>query len=313
MLKFLVTGGAGFIGSNIVEYLVAQGETVRVIDNLSTGYKKNIGYILDSIEFIEGDITKPEDCARAVEGIDYVLHQAAIPSVPRSIANPLASHHANITGTLNMLIAARDEKVKRFVYAGSSSAYGNKASEYKREDMMPAPLSPYAAQKASGEYYVRSFSECFGIETVCMRYFNVFGPRQDPNSPYSAVIPLFISAIQNGVSPTVHGDGMQTRDFTFVENVVRGNILAATADCEACGQIYNVACGGSYSVLDLLNGINKILGTNIEPAFVESRIGDVRNSRADISRAKVDLGYEVAVSFEEGLRRTIEWYCDNPS
>ena len=313
MPKYLVTGGSGFIGSNIVEFLLNRGESVRVIDNFSTGYKKNIDFMLDDVELFEGDITKTEDCCKAVEGVDYVLHQAAIPSVPRSVSDPILTHHANITGVLNMLIAARDAKVKRFVYAGSSSAYGNKEGEFKTENIIPEPLSPYAAQKLCGEYYLKTFSECFGMETVSIRYFNVFGPRQDPDSPYSAVIPLFINAVLEDRSPTVHGDGLQTRDFTFVENVVRGNILAATADYSACGQVYNVACGGSYSVLDLLTGINDVLGTDIKPEFTEARVGDVRDSKADISRARKDFGYEVAVSFEEGLRRTIEWYKDNSS
>jgi len=244
-----------------------------------------------------------------VDGVDYVLHQGAVPSVPRSVADPLLSHEANVTGTVNLLIACRDAGVKRLVFASSSSVYGDQPQEVKAEDLPLNPLSPYAATKAAGEHYLRSFSLCYGFETVALRYFNVFGPRQDPDSPYSAVIPLFIKAVLSGRRPIVHGDGLQSRDFTFVENNVRANILAATADFQAQGYAYNIACGESYSLLDLLEGIKKALGSDIEPEFTPSRVGDVRTSKADISRAQRDFGYKVSVSFNEGLKRTIEWYC----
>ncbi|HPG66731.1 MAG TPA: SDR family oxidoreductase [Candidatus Hydrogenedentes bacterium] len=308
MSDYLVTGGAGFIGSNIVRFLVEQDASVRVIDNFETGHRENLESILDRIELVEGDLRDPRDCARAVEGVRYVLHQAAVPSVPRSVADPLESHEANATATLNLLIAARDARVKRVVYAGSSSAYGDQPGDAKHETMRPDPLSPYGASKLASEYYLRVFSACYGLETITLRYFNVFGPRQDPNSPYSAVIPLFINAVLEGRRPTIFGDGGQSRDFTYVENNVRANILAATADLDADGQIYNIACGESYTLLDLLAGINEALGTRVEPEFAPPRVGDIRDSRADISRAKMDLGYRVFVPLAEGLRRTIEWY-----
>ncbi len=308
MANFLVTGGGGFIGSNIVAHLVSQGESVRVIDNFATGHRENLTPFLAKIDLIEGDIRKPEDCARAAADMDYILHQAAVPSVPRSVADPVLSHESNATGTLNMLIAARDAGVKRLVYAGSSSAYGDQESDFKVETLIRNPLSPYAAAKAACEHYLRAFHMCYGIETVTLRYFNVFGPRQDPNSPYSAVIPLFVNAVLDAHSPTVHGDGRQARDFTFVENNVRANILAATGSFKACGQVYNIACGTSYSILDLLDEINAVLGTDVQPAFTEARVGDVRLSKADISRARQDLGYEVFVPFREGLAKTIAWY-----
>ena len=308
MSNYLVTGGAGFIGSNIVEFLVAQGDSVRVFDNFSTGLRENLAGLLPNIDVLEGDLRNPDDCVRAADGMDYVLHQAAIPSVPRSVSEPLLSHEANVTGTLNLLVAARDAKVRRFVYAASSAAYGNEPGESKSEDQRPSTLSPYGAAKLACEYYLQAFSECYAMETVSLRYFNVFGPRQDPDSPYSAVIPLFIRAVLEGRSPIVHGDGQQARDFTYVENNVRANILAATGDYPARGQVYNIACGGSYSILDLLAAINKLLGTDVAPTFEPARVGDVRLSKADITRAKAELGYDVFVSWEEGLKRTIEWY-----
>lgn len=308
MAHYLVTGGGGFIGSNIVERLLADGQAVRVLDNFLTGRRENLEPFLSSIELIEGDIRNPEDCARAVDGVDYVLHEAAVPSVPRSLKDPLLSNEINVTGTLRLLMAARDAKVKRLVFASSSSVYGNQDAEWKREDLVLAPLSPYAANKAVGEYYLQAFSNCFGLETIALRYFNVFGPRQDPDSPYSAVIPLFINAMLEGRKPTVHGDGMQSRDFTFVENVARANILAATAPCRGCGQAYNVACGTSFTLLDLVSGINEALGTGIAPEHTDARLGDVRFSKADIGRAQRDLGYDVTIPFVEGLRRTVAWY-----
>lgn len=308
MAHFLVTGGGGFIGSNIVEHLLAAGESVRVLDNFLTGRRENLNAFQDRIELIEGDLRNPEDCARAASGVDYVLHEAALPSVPRSVADPLLSNEVNVKGTLHLLIAARDAGVKRVVFASSSSVYGDQEADLKHEDLVMRPLSPYAVNKAAGEHYFRAFSACYGLETISLRYFNVFGPRQDPNSPYSAVIPLFICAMLEGRPPTVHGDGLQSRDFTYVENVARANILAATAACPVKGQAYNVACGTSFSLLDLVAGINEALGTNIVPEHTQARVGDVRYSKADISRARRDLGYEAGVPFVEGLRRTIAWY-----
>ena len=308
MAHYLVTGGGGFIGSNIVERLLAEGQSVRVLDNFLTGRRENLDPFRASIELIEGDIRNPDDCARAVAGVDYVLHEAAVPSVPRSLKDPILSNDINVTGTLRLLMAARDAQVKRLVFASSSSVYGNQEAEWKREDLVLAPLSPYAANKAVGEHYLRAFSNCFGLETIALRYFNVFGPRQDPDSPYSAVIPLFINAMLEGRKPVVHGDGMQSRDFTFVENVARANILAATAPCRGMGQAYNVACGTSFTLLDLVSGINEALGTDIAPEHTDARLGDVRFSKADIGRAQRDLGYDVAIPFVEGLRRTVAWY-----
>ena len=308
MARYLVTGAAGFIGSHLVEYLVRTGEDVSALDNFSTGHRRNIEPWLSRINFIEGDLCSLDDCKRAVEGVTYVLHQAAIPSVSRSIADPMASHQANVTGTLNLLLAARDAGVKRVVYAGSSSAYGDQTGDRKQEMMCPAPLSPYAVSKLSCEYYLAAFSRCYGLETITLRYFNVFGPRQDPNSPYSAVIPLFITAFLRGESPCIHGDGTQTRDFTFVENNVRANILAATASVPAQGEVYNIACGESHSILDPVEKLKKILQIDVAPRFADARVGDVKHSKADISRAVKELGYVPSVSFEEGLRRTVTWY-----
>ena len=308
MANFLVSGGAGFIGSSIVEFLVNKGEPVRVVDDFSTGKRENLAPFLDKIEIIEGDLSDAEVCARAVRDIDYVLHQAAVPSVPRSVADPILNHRANVTATVNLLVAARDARVKRFVFASSSSVYGDQSQEVKTEDLPPSPLSPYAAAKAACEHYLQAFSSCYGMETVSLRYFNVFGPRQDPDSPYSAVIPLFITAIMQGRRPIVHGDGLQARDFTFVENNVRANILAATADFVAKGQAYNIACGESYNLLQLLDEINKAFGTHIKPEHTAPQVGDIRISKAGIARAQNDLGYSVAVPFEEGLCRTIAWY-----
>ncbi|MBN1285768.1 MAG: SDR family oxidoreductase [Anaerolineae bacterium] len=304
---YLVTGGAGFIGSHIVDALVAQGAAVRVIDNFSTGKHENLAESLSHITLIEGDITDPDAVRRAVAGVDYVIHQAALPSVSRSVVDPLSSNDANTNGTLNVLLAARDAGVKRVVYAASSSAYGNITAEYKVETMPPDPLSPYAVAKLAGEYYCRVFYLVYGLETVALRYFNVFGPRQDPASQYAAVIPLFITKMLGGEPPTIDGDGLQTRDFTYIDNVAQANLLACRAPGIA-GELFNSACGGQHSVLGLVEIINKALGTDIKPVFGPPRVGDVRDSRADISKAERMMNYKPAVEFAEGMARTVAWY-----
>jgi len=307
MAIYLVTGGAGFIGSHLVDALLARGETVRVVDNFATGSREYIASVRDRIDFYEVDIVNLEALRKPMHGVDYVLHQAAIPSVPRSVADPILTHEACATGTLNVLIAARDAQVKRVIYAASSSAYGDIEGTYKHEDMPPRPLSPYAVAKLVGEQYCQVFHTVYGLETVCLRYFNVFGPRQDPNSPYSAVIPLFMKAMLEGKPPTVFGDGRQSRDFTYIENVVQGNLLACQADARVAGQVINLACGESINLLDLIAAINALLGTQIAPIFAEPRPGDVKHSCADIGRARELLGFAPSVSFEEGLRHTLAW------
>ena len=308
MSKYLVTGGAGFIGSNIVKKLLEDGHTVRVLDNLATGKRKNIEVFLNQVEFIEGDFSDLEVCKKAVSGMDYVLHQGAIPSVPRSVDDPIKTNNANILGTLNMLVASRDEKIKRFVYAASSSAYGDSRIMPKEESMPTAPKSPYAIQKLTGEQYCQNFYKIYGLETVCLRYFNVFGPNQDPESVYSAIVPLFIKAVLKGESPKILGDGTTSRDFTYVENNVLANILASTASSECAGQVINIACGYEVSLNGLLEKINTILGKKVEAVFVEERVGDVKHSLADITKAKTLLGYEPTIDFDEGLKRTVEFY-----
>ena len=305
MAKYLVTGAAGFIGSNIVEELVRQGHDVRAFDNLSTGKIENLRDIMSSIDFLRGDLTNPDSVAEAISGVDYVLHQAALPSVPRSVQDPLASHQANATGTLNLLIAARDAGVKRVVYASSSSVYGNSPTLPKHEAMPTDPLSPYAVNKLAGEQYCKVFTLVYGLPTVALRYFNVFGPRQDPASQYAAVIPAFISAMLGGKQPTIYGDGLQSRDFTYVSNVVSANLLACQRE-ESVGSALNIACGDRISLLDLVAQLNQLLGTNITPIFQPARPGDVKHSMADISQAEQKLGYSTLVNFKEGLARTIE-------
>ncbi|HKT80786.1 MAG TPA: SDR family oxidoreductase [Vicinamibacterales bacterium] len=306
MASYLVTGGAGFIGSHLSEELVRRGHTVRVIDSLITGKRNNLSH-LPSVEFCEGDVADLDACRAAVKDIDYVLHQAAIPSVPRSVKDPLTSNRANIDGSLNILVAARDAGVKRLVYAGSSSAYGNTATLPKREDMPTDPLSPYALQKLVAEQYCAMFTRLYGFEAVTIRYFNVFGPRQDPGSPYSGVISLFATAVLEGREPTIYGDGEQTRDFTYVANVVDGVLRACEAP-KAPGQVINVATGGRISLNELWATMNRLAGTSLSARHVDPRAGDVRDSQADISKAKSLLGYEPTVFLEEGLRRTIDWY-----
>jgi nucleoside-diphosphate-sugar epimerase len=306
MPTYLVTGGAGFIGSHLAEELVRRGARVRIADSLITGKKQNVAHLRD-IEFLEGDLADPEVARRAVAGVDYVLHQAAIPSVPRSVLDPVTSNRANVDATLNVLVAARDAGVRRVVYAGSSSAYGNVPTLPKTEAMPTSPLSPYALQKLVGEQYCQMFTRLYGLETVSIRYFNVFGPRQDPSSPYSGVISLFISALCEGRRPTIYGDGAQTRDFTYVANVVDG-VLRATEAVGASGDVINVATGGRVSLQQLFEELRLLIGVDVEPVFAEPRAGDVRDSQADISKARAVLGYEPTVAFREGLARTVEWY-----
>jgi len=309
MASYLVTGGAGFIGSHLAEELLRRGQRVRVVDSLITGKRRNLEH-LDGIEFLEADLADADAAVRAVQGMDYVLHQAAIPSVPRSVKDPVTSNRANIDASLNVLVAARDAGVKRVVYAGSSSAYGDTPTLPKREDMPTGPLSPYALQKLVAEQYCQMFTRLYGLETVTIRYFNVFGPRQDPGSPYSGVISLFSTALLEGRQPVIYGDGGQTRDFTYVANVVDGVLRACEAP-DASGEVINVATGGRVSLNELLKTMNVIVGTNLGAIYKESRAGDVRDSQADISKAKRLLGYVPVVTFEDGLRRTLDW-CRTP-
>jgi nucleoside-diphosphate-sugar epimerase len=306
MALYLVTGGAGFIGSHLAEELERRGERVRVVDSLITGHRRNLAH-LRSVEFLEGDLADLEVARAAVAGADYVLHQAAIPSVPRSVSDPITSNRANVDATLNLLVAARDAAVSRVVYAGSSSAYGDTPTLPKREDMPTDPLSPYALQKFVGEQYLKLFTRLYGLETVTIRYFNVFGPRQDPSSPYSGVISLFAMRMLEGRAPTIQGDGGQTRDFTYVANVVDGVLRACTAP-RANGEVINVAVGGRISISELCATMASVLGSTVAPEFTPPRAGDVRDSQADITKARELLGYEPIVLFEEGLRRTLEWY-----
>jgi UDP-glucose 4-epimerase len=307
MALYLVTGGAGFIGSHVVEELVRRGERVRVLDNFSTGRRKNLASFLERFDLMEGDLRDLATVRRSMEGVDYVLHQGALPSVSRSVADPLTSNASNVAGTLHVLVAARDAKVRRVVCASSSSVYGDSPTLPKQEDMPTLPKSPYAVSKLAGEGYCRAFTEVFGLETVCLRYFNVFGPRQDPTSQYAAVVPLFITAMLQSESPTVYGDGHQSRDFTYVSNVVHANLLAATASGVA-GQVFNVACGQRHTLLDLIAILNQILGSHISSVHTTPRPGDVRHSLADITAVQEALGYQSEVDFREGLRRTVAWY-----
>jgi UDP-glucose 4-epimerase len=305
MSSYLVTGGAGFIGSHLAEELLRRGHRVRVVDSLITGKRSNLACI-PAAEFMEGDLADAGVADLAAAGMDYVLHQAAIPSVPRSVNDPATSNRANITATLNILIAARQAGVKRLVYAASSSAYGDTPTLPKHEGMPTNPLSPYALQKLVGEQYCQMFTRLYGFPTVATRYFNVFGPRQDPGSPYSGVISLFATAVLSGRAPTIYGDGEQTRDFTYIANVVDGVLRACDAP-QAAGEVINVATGGRISLNDLLRVLNGLAGTNLQPVYQAPRAGDVRDSQADISKAKALLGYEPLVSFEDGLERTLEW------
>lgn len=304
---FLVTGGAGFIGSHIAEALVKRGDAVRVLDNLSTGHLSNLDHLGDDVEVIEGDLTDPAAVRRAVADVDCIFHEAALASVPRSVEAPLDTNAACVTGTVTLLDEARRAGVRRLVYAASSSAYGDQPTASKREIDLPAPLSPYGAAKLAAEHYCQAFTATYGFETVALRYFNVFGPRQDPDSPYSAVIPLFVSAMLAGTRPTIYGDGQQSRDFTYVANVVQGNLLAADA-AGVAGQVFNVANGRTTSLLELIEKLNELLGTDIEPIHAPPRAGDIRESMADITRARQMLGYEPRVMLDEGLRLSIDYY-----
>ncbi len=303
----LVTGGAGFIGSHIAETLVREGGTVCVLDNFTTGREENLAPFREHLEVLRGDLVNPEDCRRAVQGVDTIFHHGALPSVPISVKHPVRTNESNITGTLNLLVAARDAGVRRVVYAASSAVYGDDPVLPKTESMPPAPLSPYAIQKYVGELYCRNFFELYGLETVSLRYFNVFGPRQDPASPYAAVIPRFITALANGTPPTVYGDGEQSRDFIYVENVVRVNLLAARAE-KAAGATLNVACGTGCSLNEMLAALQRLMGTNIAPEYTDPVPGDVKHSVADIERLTSLLEGTPAVSFEEGLRKTIAFF-----
>jgi UDP-N-acetylglucosamine/UDP-N-acetyl-alpha-D-glucosaminouronate 4-epimerase len=307
---YLVTGGAGFIGSHITERLLSEGKRVRVLDNFSTGYRKNLEPFQkahgDLLEVMEGDVSVLDDCRQAVDGVKYIMHEAALASVPRSLSDPIACHHNNATGTLNMLVSARDAKVSRFVYAGSSSVYGDSKKLPKDESMYTRPLSPYALAKLDGEEYLRLFNMHYGMETVTLRYFNVFGPRQDPNSAYAAVIPLFVNWLLAGEAPVVHGDGLQSRDFTFVTNVVDANLAACHAD--GVSGVFNIACNDRITLLELLERIQVLLGTNIPPKHIDTRQGDVRHSQADISKAVKELGYSPRVALAEGLAPTVAYF-----
>jgi nucleoside-diphosphate-sugar epimerase len=306
MAHYLVTGGAGFIGSHLSEELARRGDRVRVADSLVTGKRSNLDHV-PSVEFLEGDLADLDFARRAVEGVDFVLHQAALPSVPRSVKDPVTSNRANVDATLNVLVAARDAGVRRLVFAGSSSAYGNTLTSPKHEDMPTSPLSPYALQKVVGEQYLQMFTSLYGLETVTIRYFNVFGPRQDPSSPYSGVISLFATALLENRAPTIFGDGEQSRDFTYVANVVDG-VLRACEATGASGRVINVATGTSISLNALFEAMKRLIGASVKPVYAEPRAGDVRDSLADLRLAKEILGYKPTVPLEEGLRLTVEWY-----
>jgi len=304
---YLVTGGAGFIGSNIARKLLARGEQVRLLDDFSTGKRENLNNLADA-EVIEGSLLDQACLQKAVEGVAYILHQAAIPSVPRSVKDPLSTNEANVTGTLNLLKAAKEAQVKKFVCAASSSAYGDTEVLPKRESMPADPLSPYAVSKYTGELYAKVFASVYGLPTVSLRYFNIFGPYQDPASEYAAVIPKFIISILKGEVPEIYGDGEQSRDFTYIDNAVEANLLACKSEKVGSGEVINVACGESYSLNSLVEQLNEIMGTAIKPVYSDPRPGDVKHSLADITKAQELLGYEIKVSFKEGLKRTVEWF-----
>jgi UDP-glucose 4-epimerase len=311
MAKYLITGIAGFIGSTIASRLVARGDDVRGVDNFSTGNRENLKSLADQIDFRETDILNLDELREACKGVDCVFHQAAIPSVPKSVKDPLGSNLANVDGTVNVLVAARDAKVKRVVYAASSSAYGDTPTLPKHEEMAPNPISPYAVAKLASEYYMTSFYRCYGLETVSLRYFNIFGPRQDPTSQYSGVLARFITQMLRNEQPTIFGDGEQSRDFTYVENAVDANLLAAAAPAnEVAGKMFNVATGTRSSLNETFKALKRITGYQGEAKYAQEREGDVKHSLADISKARKHLGYSPKIGFEDGLRRTVEWYQD---
>ena len=309
MAKYLITGIAGFIGSSIARAVLAQGDEVRGIDNLSTGKRENLTEILGQIDFREADLLDLDAVHSACRGVDYIFHEAAIPSVPKSVVDPLGSNRANVDATVHLLFAAKEAKVKRVVYAGSSSAYGDTPTLPKHEAMIPNPISPYAVAKLASEYYMTSFYRCYGLETVCLRYFNIFGPRQDPTSPYSGVLAKFITQMLAGEQPTIFGDGAQSRDFTYIDNTVAANLLAAKAPAaQAAGQIFNVATGERFDLNQTFQLLKKIIGYQGDIKYAPDRAGDVKHSLADLSRTEKHLGYKPKVNFEEGLRRTVDWY-----
>jgi UDP-glucose 4-epimerase len=309
MAKYLITGIAGFIGSSLARAVLAQDDEVRGIDNLSTGKRGNLTEIRDRIDFREADLLDIDAVHSACQGVDYIFHEAAIPSVPKSVIDPLGSNRANVDATVNVLVAARDAKVKRVVYAASSSAYGDTPTLPKHEDMKPNPISPYAVAKLASEHYMASFYRCYGLETVCLRYFNIFGPRQDPTSPYSGVLAKFITQMLKGEQPTINGDGEQSRDFTFIDNVIEANLLACKRPAEeVAGRVFNVATGQRIDLNETFNALKKITGYTGEVKHGQERAGDVKHSLADLSRAEKHLGYKPKVNFEEGLRKTVDWY-----
>ena len=304
---YLVTGGAGFIGSHIAERLLRDGHNVRVLDNFVAGKEENLKQIGGEVDLVRGDIRDRQVLGDAMKGVYVVFHEAALGSVPRSVADPMTTHDVNITGTLNVLLAARDAGVRRVVYASSSSVYGETKELPKVEEIKPQPLSPYALSKLAGEHYIKIFNHVYGFEAVSLRYFNIFGPRQDPESQYAAVIPRFVTALQTGKQPVIYGDGMQSRDFTYVENVVEANLLASDVE-NVAGGVFNIACGGRFTLLELLGKLKQIIGSDIDPIHEPARAGDVRDSQAGIEAATEALGYSVKVDFDEGLRRTVEWF-----
>ena len=306
MAQYLVTGAAGFIGSNLAQELLQRGERVRGLDDFSSGRRENL-VGLDAMDFLEGSIVEPATCKRACAGVDYVLHEAAAPSVPQSVADPLGTDRVNVHGTLQLLLAARDAGVKRFVMANSCAAYGDAPEMPKVETMAATPVSPYGAQKVTGELYLRAFHACYGLPTVGLRYFNVFGPRQDPNGAYAAVVPRFIAALLAGEAPQIFGDGEQSRDFVHVSNVVSANLLACEAP-GAPGELFNIGCGQAVRLNELVNTLRELLGANVAPRYLPARTGDILHSLADISKARRVLGYEPRVGTAEGLRRTVDWY-----
>jgi nucleoside-diphosphate-sugar epimerase len=309
MARYLITGIGGFIGSSLARELVRRGEQVRGVDNFSTGKRENLTQLSDQIEFREADILDFDSMRSACTGVDYVLHQAAVPSVPKSVLDPIGSNRANVDGTVNMLVAARDARVKRVVYAASSSAYGDTPTLPKHEGMTPNPISPYAVAKLASEHYMISFYRCYGLETVALRYFNIFGPRQDPSSPYSGVLAKFITQMLRGEQPTIFGDGEQSRDFTYIDNAVEANLLACKTPAEhVAGKVFNVATGRRISLNETFKLLQSLTSYSGVPAYAEERGGDIKHSLADISQAEKHLGYKPRVNFEDGLRKTVEWY-----